>query len=616
LPAKRYAVLPVNNFIDELAYAHFRKLGLFPSELCTEAEFLRRAYLDTIGVLPTPEEAREFLQSFGGNADNEATGDQSEVAIGAKEASGAGSPLTPALSPLRGEGVARDARGDADARRRVHAPSLGKAETENAAGDFRTVNDPRRAPSPLNGERAGVRGEKAKSFAIEKSGTAPTQPQVRRAAVIEELLARPEYADYWANKWADLLRPNPDRVGVKSVFLLDQWLREAFRANKPYDQFVRDILLAEGSNHRDGPVVIYRDRREPPELTTMFSQLFLGVRMECAKCHHHPNEKWSQDDFYQFAAFFAPLKQKGAGLSPPISAGTERFYFAPGGTVKHPVTDAVMKPRPLDGAVLELAENTDPRPLLADWLTDPKNPFFAKAAVNRVWAAFFGRGFVEPVDDFRVSNPAVNEPLLNALAEDFARHGYDLKHLMRTILSSRLYQLSSTPNESNLTDTRNFSRSYRRRLPAEVLLDAVNDVTAAPDDFNGCPPGTRALQTWSYKVNSHFLDAFGRPNPSSDCPCERDLHSSVVQSLHMMNSRRLQEKLTHAEGRVKQLAESQRTPAEIVTDLYLAAFSRFPTEEELKRATAAYVREKATRQTATEDVLWALLNSAEFVFNH
>ena len=505
LAEKRYAKLLTNNFIDELAYAQFRKLGLFPSDLCTDAEFLRRSSLDTIGVLPTAEEARAFL--------------------------------------------------------------------------------------------ADTNSDKRRNW-------------------IDHLLAEPAYGDYWANKWADLLRPNPDRVGVKSIFVLDQWLRESFRSNKPYDQFAREVLLTEGSNHRDGPAVVYRDRREPPELTTMFSQLFLGTRMECAKCHHHPNEKWSQDDFYQFAAFFGPLKQKGVGLSPPISAGMETFYFAPGRAVKHPVTDEVMTPRPPDGPPVNVATNIDPRPALANWLTDPKNPFFARAAVNRVWAAFFGRGFVNPVDDFRVSNPAVNEPLLNMLAADFAQHGYDLKHLMRKIMSSQIYQLSSTPNEFNMADTKNFSRSYRRRLPAEVLLDAVNDVTGVADDYNGCPPGTRASQTWSYKVKSQFMDAFGRPNPSSDCPCDRDARTSVVQSLHMMNSRGLQTKLSSKEGRVKKLADSKMMPDEIVTELYLATLSRFAAADELNTATAPFVVPETTRQAATEDVLWALLNSAEFVFNH
>jgi WD40 repeat protein/mono/diheme cytochrome c family protein len=505
LPSSSYAKLPKNNFIDELAYAQFQKLGLFPSDLCGDSEFLRRSSLDAIGVLPTPAQVQAFLADTNTN---------------------------------------------------------------------------------------------------------------KRQRWIDDLLKHPAYGDYWANKWADLLRPNPDRVGVKSVYTLDQWLRESFRVNKPYDRFARELLTAEGSNHRYGPAVVYRDRRDPPELTTMFSQLFLGTRMECAKCHHHPTEKWSQEDFYQFAAFFGPVKQKGAALSPPISAGTETFYFGGSGSVKHPVTEQVMQPRPPDGPALGIATNSDPRRALADWVINPSNPFFAKAAVNRVWGVFFGRGFVDPVDDFRSSNPVSNEPLLNALSDHFVESGYDLKRLMRTVMSSRLYQLSSNPNEFNVKDTKNFSRSYRRRLPAEVLLDAVADVTGVPEEFEGCPPGTRAVQTWTYKIDSHFMDAFGRPNSSSDCPCERDARTSVVQSLHMMNSRALQAKLTHGDGRVKALAESKMSPEEIVTELYLATFNRLPTQDELAKAAAAYDHDTATRRTATEDVLWALLNSPEFVFNH
>jgi hypothetical protein len=348
----------------------------------------------------------------------------------------------------------------------------------------------------------------------------------------------------------------------------------------------------------------------------MFSQIFLGTRLECARCHNHPNEKWTQDDFYSFAAFFAPLKQKGTGVSPPISAGAETFYFAAGGTVKHPVTGKVMSPRPLDGPYVPAAKGSDPRRALVDSLTAPDNPYFASAAVNRVWANFFGRGIVEPVDDFRLSNPSVNPPLLDALARDFVAHGYDLKHLIRTIMESRLYQLSSTPNDFNLADTRNFSRAYRRRLPAEVLLDAVNDATGGSDTFAGMPPGTRATQAWSYKIESQFMDAFSRPDPSMDPPCERDTHISVVQSLHLMNSKGLQSKLGRPGGRVRQIADSEKSPREIVTELYLATVSRLPDEDELAVAVAAFTADGATRQTASEDVLWALLNSAEFVFNH
>ncbi len=507
LPAEKYAALPVNNLVDQHAYAHFKQLGLFPSEPCSDSEFLRRASLDTIGVLPTAEEARAFL-----------------------------------------------------------------AET-----------DPK-----------------------------------KREKLIDRLLAHPAWADFWANKWADLLRPNPDRAGIKSVYVLDQWLRETFRANRPYDQFVREIITAEGNSHRFGPAVIYRDKREPAEFTTMFSQLFLGVRLDCAKCHHHPNEKWGQDDFYKFAAFFGPVKQKGAGISAPISAGNETFYFSPGKTVKHPVTNEMMQPQPPDGPAVKGDDTNDPRRALADWMTDGKNPFFARAAVNRVWAAFFGRGIVDPVDDLRISNPPSNPALLDALAQEFVRQKFDLKALMRTILRSHLYQLSAVPNDTNRADTRNFSRAYRRRLPAETLADAIADITGVPDSYPGMPPGSRAMQAWTYKIDSQTMDAFSRPNSSSDCPCERDAKPSIVQALHLMNSRGLHAKLISKErgARVQRVVESKLAPEEIVMDLYLACYSRPPSGEELKTAVAAFAGAGATRRNATEDVLWSLLNSAEFVFNH
>ncbi len=507
LPESQYASLPVRNFIDELAYAQFQRLGLFPSETCTDAEFLRRASLDTIGALPSAEEARAFLAD----------------------------------------------------------------------------------PDPT-----------------------------KRDKLIDRLLTHPYYADYWANKWADLMRPNSDRVGVKSTYILDQWLRESFRANKPYDQFVREIVTTEGNTHRFGPAVIYRDRREPQDATTMFSQLFLGVKLDCAKCHHHPNEKWGQDDFYRMAAFFGTVHQKGAGISAPISAGNETFYFAPGKTVKHPVTGELMDPRPPDGDGFHVADDADPRKALADWMTDPKNPCVAKAAANRIWAAFFGRGIVEPVDDFRISNPASNPALLDALAQELIRKKFDLKELMRTILRSHLYQLGTVPNEFNHADLHNDSRAYRRRLQAETLADAIDDITGVSTSYPGMPPGSRAMQAWSYKIDSATMDAFSRPNSSTDCPCERDVRPSIVQALHLMNSRLLEEKLTSKapNARVQRLTDSALKPEEIVTELYLACYSRPPTDEELQLATAPFTAEGATRRSAIEDVLWSLLNSAEFVFNH
>ncbi|MGV3771649.1 MAG: DUF1549 and DUF1553 domain-containing protein [Verrucomicrobiales bacterium] len=461
---------------------------------------------------------------------------------------------------------------------------------------------------------------------LDAIGKLPTPEQVqaflasnesdRRKRWIASLLEDPAYADYWANKWSDLVRPNTLRVGVKSVYLLDIWLRESFRDNKPYNQFVRELLTAEGRSDDNGPAAIFRDRRNPVDAAAWVSQIFLGVRMECAKCHHHPNEKWSQADFYQVAAFFGSMKSKGRGVAPPINAGAELVYFSPGGKVKHPVTGEEMKPTALDAPPAVIDEQRDPREAWVDWMEQPNNPFFARAVVNRVWGNYFGRGIVDPVDDFRSSNLPVNEPLLAWLAKDFVEHGYDLKHLMRTIMESAVYQQSSIPNETNLGDNKQFSRSLRRRLPAEVMVDAVSDVTGEPQNLDGLPAESRALQVWNQRVDSEFMDAFGRPNQSADCPCERDSRTSLVQALHLMNSRDLQSKISSESGRVRKLADSKMTPEEIVTELYLATYSRKPDSDELATAASLFHAPDAKRRTVTEDVLWALLNSAEFVFNH
>lgn len=505
LPAAKYAALPVNNEIDRLVYARHQKLGLLPSGDCTDAEFLRRASLDVIGVLPPADLAKRFL------ADHSAD---------------------------------------------------------------------------------------------------------KRAKLVDALLDHKNYADHWSIKWGDLIRPNPSRVGVKPVYLLDQWLRESFRQNKPYDQMVRELLTAQGSTHDYGPVAVFRDKREPADTSAFVSQIFLGVRMDCAKCHHHPNEKWTQDDYYQFAAFFGQMARKGQGISAPISGEPEYWWYGGKGEVQHPITDAVMVPKPPDGPEMPYVPGQDPRVRLVDWMSASNNPFFAKAIVNRIWSEFFGRGIVDPVDDFRASNPPTNEALIDWLAQDFITHGYDLKQLMRTILNSRAYQLSSQPNEYNLADTKNFSRSYKRRLSAEVLLDAVSDVTGVRDRFTGLPPNSRAVQTWNHKLESDFLDAFGRPNASQECPCERERKSSVVQALHLMNSNSLQTKLDSSDGKVLALAKSDLPEPKLVSELYLAAYNRLPNDTELRTALKFFTTPGSTRKTALEDLAWALINSAEFVFNH
>lgn len=507
LPDSKYSSLPTNNRIDELAYARFRELGLYPSEPCTDSEFIRRATLDVLGRLPTIEETTAFRES---------------------------------------------------------------------------------------------------------------QEDDKRARLIDTLLGeenRFDYADYWATKWGDLLRPNTRRVGVKPVYLLDDWIRQKFRANTPWDGFVTELLTASGSTHQHGPVAVIRDKREPADMAEFVSQLFLGVRLNCAKCHHHPSEKWSQDDYYSMAAFFGSMKRKGQGISPPISGEPEYWWFEPGGTVKHPVTEAVMKPRAPDGKEFgEIEESRDPRSVLAEWITAPENPFFAKAMVNRIWSELFGKGLVDPVDDFRESNPPVNEPLLDWLAEDFVAHGFDQKHTIATILKSRLYQQSSAPNEHNIADTRNFSRSYRRRLPAEVLLDAISTLSGKPENLQGLPHDGRAMEQWNHVMPSDFLDAFGRPNSSADPPLTRERESSVVQALHLMNSKDFQKKLSGENPWLDEL--EAKSPADAVEAIYLRLFCRPPISEEKDIALAYLSGEEKPKRQKLEDLVWSLVNTAEFVLNH
>ena len=437
----------------------------------------------------------------------------------------------------------------------------------------------------------------------------------KRSRWITSVLNQPEYADFWANKWADLLRPNPYRVGIKATYSLDAWLRDAFRKNVPYDQFVRQIVTAQGSTWRNGAVTVFRDRREPEEITTMVSQLFLGVRLECAKCHQHPFEVYSQADFYGMAAYFARVGYKGTGLSPPISGGEEIVFAKAKGEVKHPLTNQVLPPKPLTGSSQESPPSgQDPRVNLADWMLSIDNPTFARVAVNRIWSEVMGAGIVDPVDDLRATNPPSNAPLLSALASHFREVGFDQKKLLHTIFMSQIYSLSSQPNETNASDARNFSRHYRRRLKAEVLSDAISDITLQSEDFDGMPKGTRATQLWTFRTNSELLDAFARPDPNQDPPCERAIGTSMTQTLHLMNATHIQKRIAADGGRCDQLAKSEKGSGVIVSELYSAIFNRQPDEVELSSLEAEFAKPGADRRRLVEDIMWSMLNSPEFLY--
>lgn len=444
------------------------------------------------------------------------------------------------------------------------------------------------------------------------SSDSPGSADYRRAWV-DRLLDRPEYVDHWANQWADLLRPNPYRVGIKAVLNYDNWIRDQFREGVPYDEFVRRVVTAKGSTWHNGVATLYRDRRDPDEIATMVSQLFLGIRLDCAKCHHHPFEKWSQRDFYQFASFFAQVGRKGTGLSPPISGGEEIVFFSGTGSVKHPVTGETLSPVPLFGEAEEIAKDVDPREALARWMTSPENDYFAKVQVNRVWAALMGRGIVEPVDDLRSTNPPTHPEMFDALAKHFQESGYDVKELIRTIVSSRAYATSSEVNETNVGDRLNYSRHYRKQLRAETLLDAIADLTETPTSFGGgMPDGSRATQVWTHRVRSLFLDTFGRPDMNQDPPCERIEDATVTQSLHLMNDRDIDRRIRSDQGRAARLAASDLSAEQVTDELYLAAYSRLPDTEERTYAATLINAAGDKRRETIEDLMWAMVNSPEF----
>lgn len=435
----------------------------------------------------------------------------------------------------------------------------------------------------------------------------------KRARWIDQLLESADYADYFANKWSAILRnrrQNPDYA--RGTFAFHSWIRQSLYENKPYDEFVREIVAAAGEVSQHPPVVWYRELKDINQQVEDTAQLFLGMRIQCARCHHHPFEKWSQEDYYGFAAFFSQV-----GRKPGESPVEQRIFHKRGiAQAKNPKTGNNVKPTGLGSATLDVPADRDPRQALADWMSQPDNPFFAPALVNRYWKHFFDRGLVDPEDDMRVTNPAANPELLDRLSQQFVESGFDLKHLVRTICNSRAYQLDSQPNEHNLTDKQNFSRYYPKRLTAEVLLDAINQVTLSSTDFSDQPVGTRAVQLPDQASNSYFLTVFGRPQAETACECERSQEANLAQSLHLLNSAEVQGKLTAKEGRSAQLAaDASRGDDDKLRELYLLVYSREPLAEELAIA-KAHLDKTPDKQQAYEDLIWALLNTKEFLFNH
>ncbi|MEX0937927.1 MAG: DUF1549 domain-containing protein [Pirellulales bacterium] len=490
---------PAGNYIDELVHQKLRQLKYLPSELCTDEEFLRRVYLDLIGVLPTVIETKAFLEE-----------DSTD----------------------------------------------------------------------------------------------------KRGKLIDALLDRPEHAQFWALKWGDLLRVTDEKLSDEGVHKYYRWLVEAFRHNMPYDQFARELLTAQGSTFQNPPANYYRAAVDMEDCTETTAQLFLGVRIQCAKCHNHPFERWTQDNYYGLAAFFNRVQRKKSPRPDELVV-----WVARGGEVTQPRTGETMAPwLPLAGEA-DVAGDVDRRQALATWLTGPDNPFFAKVEANRIWAHAIGRGIVEPIDDFRDSNPPSNAALLDALAEDFIKSGYDRKALLRTILNSRTYQLSANTSAFNADDEKYFSHAQIRLLSAEQLLDAICHVTAVPEKFAGLPAGTHATALPAPNGEHDFLKVFGQPERQTACACERPDESNLSQALQLFNGPLVHGKLRDEQNRFRMLAAAERTDEQIVRELYLASLCRPPSEAEL-HAAILHIAAKDDRMMALEDVCWALLNTNEFLFQH
>lgn len=454
------------------------------------------------------------------------------------------------------------------------------------------------------------------------AGRVPTRDEVhafaadpssqKRVDLVNRLLRSTDYADNFATKWAAILRNKRNNDNDKqSTFAFYNWIRDRLHENMPYDQFVRDIVTATGDVSVHAPVAWYRELREQSAMVEDTAQLFLGMRIQCARCHHHPFEKWSQRDYHAFSAFYSRIGRKRDDRQT-----SEQIFHEEGApSAKNPKTGEQLVPAGLDSDPIEMSPLDDPRDVLVDWMTDRDNPFFAKALVNRYWKHFFGRGLVDPEDDMRVTNPASNPELLDALAQDFIDHGYDLKYLVHTICTSTTFQLSAEPNEFNKNDKQNYSRFYPRRLDAEILLDAIDQATGIPTQFPGVPTGTRAVQLPDNGFNSYFLTVFGRPDSSSACECERSTDASLAQSLHLLNSKDILGKVSGNNGTAATLAADSRPIDDRIVELYELTLARKPSDEELSIA-REYLASKENSQAAFEDAVWALINTKEFLFNH
>lgn len=450
----------------------------------------------------------------------------------------------------------------------------------------------------------------------------------KRAQLIDSLLDSPEFVDYWTYKWSDLLLVNGELIRPEPVKKYHEWIKSHVKNNTPWDQMVRELITAQGSSVENGATNFYALHQDPESMTENVSQAFLGLSIECAKCHNHPLEKWTNNQYYAMANFFSRVRAKGWGGAKGSGDGIRTLFVATEGDLVQPLTGKPQPPTPLDGEPIDINAPEDRRIYLANWLTSKENHFFSRSITNRVWANFFGVGLVESVDDMRESNPASNEELLVAASDYLVKNNFDLKALMKVILQSAAYQRSSQPLPENKEEKRFYSRYYPRRMMAEVLLDAISQVTEVPDEFtmfyepspqktDFYPKGTKAIQLYDSSVISYFLKTFGRNERMITCECERSEEPTMIQVLHISNGDTINNKLKAKESRVTKLLAANKSEKELIEDIYMLCLSRKPTtaeETQLKKLLAE--TPAAEKRQAVEDLFWGVLSSREFLFNH
>jgi len=459
---------------------------------------------------------------------------------------------------------------------------------------------------------------------LDTSGILPTSEEVenfladnsaeKRAKTVEKLLEKDEFVDFWAYKWSDLLLVSTRKLNSTAMWSFYDWIRDSVKQNKPWNNFANEIFLSSGSTRQNGALNYFVLHKDPIELSENATQAFLGQRITCARCHNHPLEKWTQTQYYQMANLFARVGVKNGTM------GDNVVFAKTSGDVLHPKLARPLPPTPLDGKSIAIDSPEDRRVAFAKWLTGPENAMFARTVVNRVWANFMGRGLVDPVDDLRATNPASNEELLAALSKDFVEHGYDVRRLIRTIMDSSVYQLSSEANATNQSDNIYYSKHIVRRLAAEVILDAMSQVTGTPTAFAGYPAGTRALQLPDTQVKSDFLASFGRPARNICDAAERSSDPTVAQALHVINGDTLNKKLSAPDGTIALFLKLGLSDRRIVEHMFLSAFSRYPTDGERQQLLTSLAEAKASKspdahKQALEDMVWAMLTSKEFLFS-